>query len=192
MKLNDLVKKSFAGVKLTETPIYFDETKNKEAKELHVEETELNKTTVEYFWDLFKSNAAMNTMYFRIGSSDSQDEDKIEKFGPKNPKTAKKEYYLVIKFENDALDWSPTTMDDIDWDNEINILRKDVCNYFKLEFSDELAFETIEDNIGIDCGDDLETNWDDLIDPNSNVNEKYIELKIIDAKRIGPKVEVCF
>ena len=126
---------------------------------------ELNGDTIEQFWNKFKADRREALMYFKV-------------VGTERNLNCKREYYLIVKFGNKTLEWSPNTLTDIEWTEQFDKLKKDVCSYFNLEENDELPFKSNELDMNINDVEAIENLWEEEVESNDN---KCTSLEVING-----------
>ena len=148
-------------------------SKNKNS--LVMKNNKLNGNTIKQFWEALKEEKKTRVMNFVISveSGDNMDDEKLNK---------KQEYYLSVEYDNKKLAWSPNTLSDIDWSQQFDKLKQDVCAYFKLEKNDELAFMSTDLDQVIKNETDIENLWDMEVDDSE---EKFASLQVIKAMKIN-------
>ena len=143
-------KKGFGAIDLNSLYIYYTNQNS-----LKMNTNELNGNTIEQFWNTFKEDKREALMYFEIS----------EKMN------------LIVKFGNKTVKWSPNTLTDIEWVEQFDKLKKDVCSYFRLEPNEKLQFKSTELDMNINDAEEIEMLWEEV----ENNNSKCTSLEVIDG-----------
>ena len=156
-------KRGFGPIDLNSLHIYYTKKNS-----LKMNTNELNGDTIEQFWNTFKADRRAAIMYFEI--SENLD-------GKEMMLNDKLEYYLIVKFGNKTLEWSPNTLTDIEWVEEFSKLKNDVCSYFDLEQNEKLQFKATEFDMNINDAEEIEMLWEEV----ENNDSKCTSLEVING-----------
>ena len=153
---------------------------NKKKNTLGMNTNELNSETIEQFWNKLKDDKREQVMYFEICENlPAMDND--EKVGDNyRGINDKREYYFVVKYDNRTLNWSPNTLTNVDWSQQFEKLKDDVCSYFGLQVSAQMGFKF--DAMGINNSEDIEIVWEEEVESG---NTKSVELKVVNAIKVS-------
>ena len=145
-----------------------------------MKQNKLNGDSIETFWIALKEDKKTRVMNFVIGgdSSDNMEDEKEMEM----QLNKKQEYYLSVECDDKKLEWSPNTLSDIDWSQQFDKLKTDVCAYFKLEKNDELEFMSTDLDQVIKNETDIENLWDTEVEDNE---EKFATLQVINAIKMS-------
>ena len=171
-KLLYVLKKGFGSIDWDVLRIYYNKKKNT----LAMSTNELNGESIEQFWNKLKDDKIAAIMYFEICENLIEMEND-EKVGHNHKGiNVKGEYYFVVKHSAKALNWSPNTLTNIDWSQQYDQLKNDVCGYFGLQVSDQMGF--MFGDVEIENSEDIENIWEEEVESS---NKKSVELKVVNA-----------
>ena len=182
VELSATVKTGFKGVKLKETPIFYKGNNiNKENDAINkIKDANLNKKTIEQFWNILKEDKYMAAMYFTIGNPSPPSTSTTATATTSDLNSNGTAKHLLIRFENDRFQWYPsaaiTKCENPDWDDEYSKLKTDICNHFNLDNSNAtMVIEIILDGNEVrevEDGDDIDHEWSKMI---KNKRKMFIE-----------------
>ena len=167
-----VLKRGLGSVDFNVVNIYYSKKKNT----LAMNTNELNGESIEQFWNKLKDDKRAALMYFEIceNAIEMDNDEKVED----NYKglNVKREYYFVVKHDNKTLDWSPNTLTNIDWSQQYDKLKNDVCCYFRLQVSAQIGFTF--DGMEVNDTEDIENIWEEEVESS---NTKCVELKVVNV-----------
>ena len=196
VKLSGIVKKGFKGVKLKETPIFYKGNNlEKENDSINkISNLNLNKQTIEQFWNVLKQDKYMSALYFTVGKPPPSSNTNGNK---KEKEVEESKHHLLIRFDNETFKWYPSSTTDPDWDDEYEKLKKDICNHFNLDTDDSNSNESMkiemivssgnddedskDEMVEVEGGDDLDGEWSDMME-NESSKKMFIECVVSGAR----------
>ena len=167
-----VLKKGLRNVDLKGLHIFYNKKKNS----LAMNTNELNDASIEQFWNKLKDDKREAVMYFVICenlTAMDNDENVGDNYKGINDK---REYYFVVRHDNKTLNWSPNTLTDVDWSQQFEKLKNDVCTYFGLQVSAQMGFTL--DGVEINNSEDIQNAWEEEVESS---HTKSAELNVINA-----------